>query len=102
MMPCTIATVVQTNDAVRTNGMGSQGVEVDGRTLVQPTNISISTDANATTTVLLDEGGALVAHFVDKDWFDPGFGLERAWPEDERRLLILQPVFFGLWPLAHS
>ena len=66
--------------------------EINGGTLVQASNISISMDLNQSTTFLINsETNELIPHFVDKDYFDATFGLEKN-SDDERRLLILQPA----------
>ena len=67
--------------------------EVDESSLVQASNISKSTNIAISSSFLVDaRTGELVPHFVDKDYFDPEFGLKNQWPEDERRMLIMQPA----------
>jgi hypothetical protein len=66
--------------------------EVKISTLVGASNISLSLNKKRSTTFLIhSETGDLIPHFVDKDYFDPTFGLNDE-PNDERRLLILQPA----------
>ena len=70
--------------------------EIDERTLSGPSNISktISIQGKSTTWLIEKTTGIFVPHFVDKDWFDPDFGLSSSNPStrnDQRRLLVLQP-----------